>query len=295
MAEIDFLAAIEDFLTGDGAPTPAFSSVGYAIPAPGDSFPMAVLSLAEVTRVDVGMGGGVTEISEGALAIEATIDLADPVLPGPGGFSLLDGTRTELTLPHGGLIRADAVEAALAPTDLSVSVGATDFSLVAASPGATEFTADAITGQLTFGAALPATGDLLATYHLGIWERETTLIRGTLDLTLWDSDTAQLAAVSAASVRSLLEAPGAIPGLQKIALTSLGEIGASQAAAPQGRARTARFAFDYEHIVDRPMSSGGIIARVATTSRLSAFTRDAGTGAMTETTVTETTEPETED
>ncbi|MEM8592284.1 MAG: hypothetical protein AAGF13_07130 [Pseudomonadota bacterium] len=288
MAEIGFLTSIANFLASSGAPTPAFADVGFGVPVAGDTFPIATLSLPQVERVDIGMGGGVTEVSEGSIEVVSTIDLADPILPGSGGFSLLDGTRTQLTLPHGGLIRADAVEAALAASDVTVSVGATDFALVAASPEATEFSADPITGQLTFGAALPAAGILEATYHLGIWERETTLIRGVLHLGVWDSDTTQLINVSNQAVQALVDRAQAIDGLQKIALTSLSEIGEPQPVAPVGRQRSAHFAFEYEHIVDRPMSSGGIIARVATTSRLTAFTRDPGTGAMTETTVTET-------
>lgn len=291
MAEVAFLTAMRDHLAGPAGITPAFATAGFANAGRGDAFPLLSLSLSAVERVDVGLGGGATEVSDGALRVVSTIDLANPVLEGADGFSLLDAPRTGLTLPHGGLIRADDLPGALGPGDLTVTVDGAPRTLVDADPEGDEFTADPLAGQLTFATALPAIGSLVATYHLGIWERSTTLIRGTLDMDVWDSDVAQLVTVSNQAVRAVLDTVnGALAGVQKMTLTSLGPIGDEQARPLNGRMRRAQFAFEYEHIVDLPMSSGGIISRVATTSELAAFVRDPNTGAMVETVAIETDE-----
>lgn len=290
MAEIAFLNALSAYLAGPAGVTPALVATGYAVPGPGDTFPSAALSLAKVERVDIGLGGGATEVSDGALQVISTIDLANPVLAGTEGFSLLDAPRTGLTLPHGGLIRADGLDGALSPSDITITVAGTPRDLVANSPGATEFTIDPQVGQVSFGVALPAAGALVATYRLGIWERSTTLIRGVLDVACWDTGAAQLASVSDQVVRAILGAVDTLPGLQKLTLLSLGPIGDFQVVDPFARARPAQFRFEYEHVVDVPISSGGIIARVAITAELTAFIRDPGSGAMIETTVIETDE-----
>ena len=296
MAEVAFLEAVRAYLAGPAGLSPAPGTVGFATPVAGDALPLISLALASVARLDVGLGGGTTEVSEGALQVTSTIDLASPVLPGPEPLPLLDAARQVLTLPHGGLIRADALDGALGPGDLAVTVDGAPLTLVAGTPEADEFRADPQIGQLTFGDALPATGTLVATYHLGTWERATTLIRGTLDLAVWDTDLAQLAGVSGAAVRALLAgADGALPGLRKIRLDSLGEIGAPQDAQPPARRRPARLAFEYEHVVDAPVSSGGIIRRIPITSRLAAFVRDPATGALVESVEAETVEVGTDD
>ena len=291
MAEVAFLTAMRDYLAGSAGITPAFATAGFANAGRNASFPLLSLSLSAVERVHIGLGGGATEVSDGALQVISTIDLANPVLDGADGFSLLDGPRTGLTLPHGGLIRADDLPGALGPSDLTVTVDGTPRTLVAGTPAGNEFTADPLVGQLTFATALPASGSLVATYHLGIWERSTTLIRGTFDMDVWDSDVTRLVAVSDQSVRAVLATvDGGLSGVQKIALASLGPIGDEQPNPLSGRMRRAQFAFEYEHIVDLPMSSGGIISRVATTTELAAFVRDPATGAAIETVATETDE-----
>lgn len=289
MAEVAFLSAMRDYLAGPAGITPAFATAGFANAGRNASFPLLSLSLSAVERVDIGLGGGAAEVSDGALPVVSTIDLANPVLEGADGFSLLDEPRTGLTLPHGGLIRADGLPGALGPSDLAVTVDGAPRVLVADTPSGDEFTADPLVGQLTFATALPATGSLVATYHLGIWERSTTLIRGTLDMDVWDSDVTRLVTVSDQSVRAVLgTVDDGLSGVQKMSLVALGPIGDEQPNPLDGRMRRAQFAFEYEHVVDLPVSSGGIITRVATTSELAAFVRDPDTGAMVETVETET-------
>lgn len=289
MPEIAFLDAVRTYLAGPAGLSPAPGTVGFATPVQGNALPLLALSLGTVERLDIGLGGGTTEISAGALEVTSTIDLANPVLPGPDGFDLLDATRRILILPHGGLIRADAVADVPGPDDITVTVAGAPRTLVAQNPGPTQVTMDPQIGVLTFGAALPPAGTLVATYHLGIWQRTTTLIRGDLDLGIWDTDLVRLANLSGAAVRALLGGPGgSLPGLQKINVTSLGEVGAPQVDQPRARERRASFSFQYEHIVDAPVSSGGIIRRIPVTSRLAAFLRDPATGALVETVESET-------
>lgn len=284
MPEIAFLDAVRTYLAGPAGLSPAPGTVGFAIPVQGNALPLIALSLGTVERLDIGLGGGATEISDGALRVNSTIDLANPVLPGPGGFNLLDPTRRILILPHGGQVRADRLPGALGPADITVTVAGAPRTLVAQNPGPNQYTIDPEIGVLTFGAGLPATGNLVASYHLGIWQRTTTLIRGQLDVGLWDTDLARLASLSGAAVRALLAgAGGPLPGLQRIQVTSLGEVGAPQDSQPRARERRARFAFQYEHSVDAPVSSGGIIRRIPITSRLAAFIRDPLTGSLVET------------
>lgn len=289
MPEIAFLDAVRAYLAGPAGLSPGPGTVGFATPVQGSALPLLALSLGTVERLDIGLGGGTTEISEGALRVTSTLDLANPVLPGSDGFILLDATRRILILPHGGLIRADAVAGTLGPDDITVTVAGAARTLVAQNPGPAQYLLEPQIGVLTFGAALPPTGDLVAIYHLGIWQRTTTLVRGGLDLGIWDTDLARLANLSGAVVRALLAAPGgSLPGLQKINLTSLGEVGAPQEDQPRARERRASFNFQYEHIIDAPVSSGGIIRRIPVTSRLAAFIRDPATGALVETVETET-------
>ncbi len=277
MPEVAFLDAVRAYLAGPAGLSPAPGTVGFATPVQADALPLLALSLGTVSRLDIGLGGGASVISEGSLPVSSTIDLANPLLPGPDGFILLDETRQVLTLPHGGLIRADALDGALGPGDVSVTVAGAPRTLVAGPPGPGEFSVDPLVGALTFGAALPATGDVVASYHLGVWERSTTLIRGDLDVSAWDTDLSRLGTISGAAVRALLRGTdGALPGLRKIRLASLGEVGDPQTQQPRARRRPARFGFEFEHIVDAPVSSGGIIRRVPITTRLAAFVREPG-------------------
>ena len=284
MPEVGFLAAVAAYLSGPAGLVPPPGTVGFGVPVNGNVLPLLSLSLAMVNRLDIGLGGGLTEVSQGALPVTATIDLAQPVLPGPEPLQLLDATRRLLTLPHGGLIRADGLNGPLGPADIAVTVAGQSRTLTAGPPGAGQYAADPLVGQLAFGAALPPGGALVARYNLGIWERATTLIEGTLDLGIWDSDLGRLGTISTAAVRALLQAAsGPLPGLRRIALTALGEVAAPQTAAPRARMRPARFAFQYEHRVDTPASSGGIIRRVPITSRLAGFLRDPASGGLLET------------
>jgi hypothetical protein len=270
VAEAFFLASVATYLAGAGlAPAPAL--VGVAEPEKTTDLPAIVLSLEATSRANPGVGGG-AEVVVGVLPTEASIDLANPVLPEEPTFSLLDATRRTLILPHGGLVKQDGSDpgsAPLEPGDITVLVAGAPRTIVAGTPGANEVRADGRIGVLTFGAALPATGIVRVTYSLGQWERRVERIAGTLRLDVCAAAAGDVAAISDAAIEALL-APTArqqIRRLLSLAPVSLGSIGASEPS-PKLRRRSARLIFTFEREVNRPESSGGIIDRVATTSRL---------------------------
>ena len=197
-----------------------------------------------------------------------------------------------LTLIHGGLIRADATDGALGPDDLEVRLDGALVPLVAAPPGAGEVSVEPAIGTLTFGTALPAAGTVRADYHLGIWERRSTVIRGTLALDTWADAAGDAIAISGAAVRALLAAAnGALPGLREIALATLGPVETEESGLPGPalpRRRRALLVFEYNHVEDRPVSSGGIIGTIPITARTPGTTRDPLTGAAVATTASET-------
>lgn len=288
MAGFAFLDALSTYLSGPAGLIPAPVSVGILEPGNSDPMPVIALSLSDLTKLDIGLAGGMTEISTGALEVTATIDLADPTLAGPDPVQLLDGTRTILTLPHGGLIRADGLDGALSSDDLSVTVDGAPVTLVAGPPAAGEMQVTPTVGQITFGTALPGNGTLIATYHLGIWERQTVTITGTLILDCWSDEAAELAALSAAAGRALTDAAaGGLPGLKSASLLALDGV-SSGIGANAPRRRSVKIAFEYEHSTDRPVSSGGIIATIPITTRTPGKTRDPDTGVLSDTIAVET-------
>jgi hypothetical protein len=273
MAETFFLAGVASYLGGAGL-TPAPAQIGVAEPAQNNELPAVVLSLESTARVNPGLGERAQLITGGVLPWQASIDLANPVLPDEPTFSLLDPTRRILILPHGGLVKQDGSEpggAPLAPADITVVVAGTPRPVVAGAPSGNQVRADGRIGTLTFGTALPATGSVVVSYFLGQWEQRLERIAGTLRVDVCAADAAAALALSDAVVDSLL-APAARTTLRRlIALTpvSLGSIGVPEVT-PKARRRTARLSFTFEREVNRPDSSGGIIDRIELTSQIGA-------------------------
>lgn len=262
-AESAFLRAVAAYLESRAGS----ARVGFAEPVETSDLDAIVLSLDSVQRLGNGLGEH-SLVTKGALRWTSTIDLADPALPGDPSFKLFSTARPrELILPHGGLRRADGEEGSLGPNDLVVDVrdaaGAQPRTVVTGAPGAGEVRADAIAGILTFGDDLTPGHTITVTYFLGQWERRTTQIAGTLRATVRATAVSDLLEVSDAVYAALAEAHDpAIAGLRRIALTSLSSIAAPDAQHAGARGRTALFTFDYEHELNRPDSSGGIIQRV---------------------------------
>jgi len=278
-AESAFLVAVADFLATGAGLAPAPATVGMAEPAQGTDLPAIVLSLQQVARVGSGLGERSALITDGALLWTATIDLANPVLPEEPTFVLLSPDRRTLILPHGGLKQADGSDGPLGPVDLSVTVAGVARTVTNNAPGPNQVRADPLIGQLTFGSVLPATGNVVANYVLGQWERRVTEIAGTVRVDVCAAAANTTGDLSVAVVEALMQAQQMkIKGLRKIAVTDLSSIGVADATLANSRVRTALFSFDYEYEVNRPDSSGGVIQRVPITARLDVSIEEKITG-----------------
>lgn len=260
LAETGFLDAVAAYV----APRAASAHVGFADPVDGAELPAVVLSLDSVQRLGSGLGERSLLVTDGALQWTSTINLASPGLPEEPSFALFTPARPrELILPHGGLRQADGGEGPLGPADLQVTVGGQPRTVVTGTPGAGQVRADPLIGLLVFGDDLAVTDTVVATYFIGQWERRVTQIAGVLRVDVRAAAVNDVTGTSNAVFAALSDAAQpAIKGLRKISLTSLSSIGIADPQRAGSRARTAFFSFDYEHEVNRPDSSGGIIQRV---------------------------------
>lgn len=266
MPETAFLDALLAYLAGLSGPAallPAPALLGISEPTAAADLPALVLSLDQARRLGAGLGERSLLITSSALPWQAAIDLANPVLASEPGLRLLSADRRTLSLPHGGLKRADGSDGPLGAADLQVRVGATVFAVVAAAPVGNQVQADPGIGQLRFGTALPATGTLLASYVLGQWERRVTPIAGQLRLDVYGADAAAAVALSNALLQALAGiGPAQVRGLRRLALAQIGPVQVTDPAHASARRRSALLAFEYEHEINRPDASGGVIQRV---------------------------------
>ena len=271
MAETFFLSRVASYLSGAGL-TPVPKQVGGAEPAAVTELPAIVLSLDTTSRVNPGLGERAQLITGGVLPVQARINLANPVLPDEPTFTLLDAARLQLVLPHGGLIRQDGSDpgvALLSAGDITVLVRGAAVTVVARAPVAGEASANPRIGTLTFGTPLPLTGFVDASYFLGQWEQRLERITGTLRIDVCADNSADTLSLSNAVVDAML-APAAQQGLRRLialAPVSVGSVGIPELS-PVLRRRTTRLSFTFEREVNRPDSSGGVIARIPVTSRM---------------------------
>lgn len=291
MAETAFLAAVAAFLQSRPGLAPAPVLVGPAEPVLAAELPAVVLALEEVRRLQAGLGERSERVT-GALAVRAEIDLANPVLPEEPSLRLLSADRLELTLPHGGQVRRDGTAGALGPQDLTVTVAGAARQVVTGPPGPGQVragAADAEIGRLVFGAPLPAAGLVVAEYFLGQWERGVVRLNGSLRVDVCGATADAVSGLSAGAVDALLspDAAAAVRRLISLSLERLGSIGAPEADFASSRRRSARFRFEYEHEVNQPESSGGIIRRIPVTTRLSSLSVNAESAEVVEAIFTE--------
>jgi len=268
VAEQAFLDAVTAYLQAASL-TPAPKSISVAEPAAEADLPCLVLSLESSARVGEGLGERGRLIVDGALPWQASIDLANPTLPEDPSFSLVDATRTILTLPHGGLVRSDGTIGSLGGSDLTVKVKGVDRPVVAGAPNGNEVTANPPVGQLTFATALPADGRVDATYFLGQWEQRIARISGVLRIDVCAASVPDAIALTAAATDALL-LPGAKAAIQRLvalSITGLSSIGIKEPTT-NVRRRTARCSFTFEHEINRPDSSGGIIRAIPITAHI---------------------------
>jgi|HubBroStandDraft_3_1064219.scaffolds.fasta_scaffold01920_2 hypothetical protein len=265
-AESAWLAGVTAYLQAEPL-DPAPATVGFVEPDGPGALPAVVLSLEASAAAGNGLGER-SALVTGALPWQVVFDLASPPLAGDPPL-VLDPTRTVLVLPHGGLVRRDARTGALGAADLTVKVAGAAVPLAAAPPGAGAVAVDPAVGRLVFGTPLPAAGTVEASYFLGQWEQRVARISGLLRADLCAAGADEAGKLSAAVLDALLapRARTAIPGLIAIGVRSLGSIGTLEPAVALRR-RTVRLSFVFESEINRPDSSGGVIARIPITTTL---------------------------
>lgn len=261
MAVAKFLDGVRQFLEAALSPAPPLIGDGY--PVDDDQLPAVAISLSEITEPLRGVGRLPAPTLTGALAVETTLDLANPVVTFPDEVvRLLSDDRKTVFLAHGPLVREDGT--ATQPWgagDIHVTVGATSFAPVEGAPGAGEVQVDPDLGQLGFASALPNAGTLRIDSFVGEWEVRTARYEGLLALEVFAADLAGVDALSR-QIDTAFEEP-AIAGLQQLSPASWGPVGVSdeQRAGSRGRALTYRF--DYELIEPRLAAGGGLITQIS--------------------------------
>jgi hypothetical protein len=259
MAVTALIAAIADHLE---PALPSGTAVGPVQPVAVGDVPAVVVSLLEVTPTMPAVGRTPAPVRVGALQVEGSIDLADPVLHFPGeDVALLSPDRRLLQLPHGGIVRADGSDVLpFGAVDLGATLGATTFTPVNTAPGPTECRPDPVTGAVTFGAALANTGTLTVRYFVGEWEVAVERYAGVLTLEAFAASSAATIALSD-QVVELLAGGNDVVGVRRLDPNAVGAVVPAGFGAATRRSLTYRF--DYEHEVATIRTSGGPIRSVA--------------------------------
>jgi hypothetical protein len=265
MALATLVDRLQQYLQSELSPAPAL--LGGAYPVQDDQLPAVTLSIADAGERLPGVGRTPAPTETGALRIETTIDLADPVLTSPGGeeASLLSDDRRTVHAPHGPLVRADGTaDEPFEPADLRFAVDGEVFTPVAGPPGPGEVQVLARESQLHVAAPLPATGTLALGYFLGEWEVRSSRYAGALSVEAFGEDAAGVDALSRRLEAALRDAPGGgVPGLGLLTATSWGPVGSAFGTA---RRRELRYRFDYELIEPRLGTAGGPILTIGVDS-----------------------------
>ncbi len=287
MTESRFLTAVENYLSAASL-VPAPALIGDVEPIQVSELPAVVLSLEETTRKGSGLGQRTITIENGCLPVTRGIDLANPVLEEGSDFSLVSEDRLHLTLPHGGLVHADGSTGALSDSDLTVTVAGAGQAVVADALSAGQVSVDHLTGQLTFGAPLPAAGIVEASYFLGSWEQTVVRLQGVLRVDICSGAINDVRQLTAQVRDALLDdaAASEIQRLLKVDVAGMGTIGPDSTIGGSARRRPVRFSFTFDEEIDMPESSGGIIQRVPVVTNLTASEVDS-TGAINTSVVTE--------
>lgn len=246
-------------------------AIGAAYPAEAGDLPTVSLSLSDVGQRLVSVGRLPRPTQKGALRIVTELDLADPVARFPDEtVQLLSSDRRELQIPHGAIVRSDGTNIRpFAAEDLRVEVGGTVLTVVDAAPSAGQVRPEPDTGELRFGAPLPATGSLELGCFVGQWDVRSERYQGVLAVEAFAADADAVDALTRRLEAALGEdAWGGVAGLRRLAPLQLGPIVPDSDAAGGAGARRRRltYGFDYELIEPVVLAGGGIIASVAVDS-----------------------------
>jgi hypothetical protein len=213
----------------------------------------------------------------GALQVEQSFDLADPVLTFPGeSVSVVSADRRTVIVPNGPLVRADGVaEHPFGPQDLRFAVDGATFAPVAGTPGPQEVQVDPVAGELRVADPLPAGGTLALRYFVGEWEVSTLRYGGSLSLAIFGAQPGDVDALSRQIDTALRTAPeGRVNGLALLSATAWGPIAGGLPAPGEALRRELRYRFDFELIEPRLQTAGGPIETIAVASSLGPETFD---------------------
>ena len=244
-------------------PTPPLIGAGYPIAA--DELPAVTISIAEVTERLRGIGRLPAPTLTGALRVDTSLDLANPVVVfGDEEVRLLSDDRRVVQLANGPLVRADGT--ATQPwglEDITVVRSGTTLTPVEGAPGAGEVQVLPDTGQLRFPAALAAAGTLVLGYFVGEWEVRTARYQGTLSFETFATDLAGVDALSRQVDVALMDAP--ISGLHQLSPQAWGPVAAIDTTRGGSRGRALTYRFDFE-LIEPKLTGGGLITTVAVDS-----------------------------
>ena len=268
MAALAFMQQMQSYLTAE--PLLSSATVGVALPIINTDLPAIVLSLDNLQIPSVGLGQH-TEIVSGALAVQTSIDLSDPLLNDGSGLSLLSPDRMMATLQHGGLVDSEGSSTALTTADIQVDINGIPLILNQNSPRDDEFSVSALQGQLVLGRPLPPLGTLTASYFIGQWQRIVEQLSGDLTTLVVSSSSAMSESLSNAVINVVSSAHQNISGLRQLNLNQLSAVNAFDMGATPASQRVLAWRFTFEHIVNKPESSGGIIQRIILRTRRGSF------------------------
>jgi hypothetical protein len=159
-------------------------SVSDQRPAEVGDLPRVTISVLDAERPHIGIGGTPRAPEVGALEVQATVDLADPVIDvGGESIRLVDPSRRTLILPNGPLVTAaGTTEGPYTAADLSVVDPGGAYAVVSAEPAGRQVRPDPDAGTLRFGQPRPAAGDLVVDYRIGRWEVESLRYLGHVEV-----------------------------------------------------------------------------------------------------------------
>jgi hypothetical protein len=243
------------------AAVPGAPPVGSEVPVSAGDIPRVTVSLEDVVPAIRGLGAFPSGPLTGALRVETTVDLADPVLDLPDeDVALLSPDRRTLQLPHGAVVRASGDDTPpYAAGDLRVRLGATTFTPVHQAPAAGQVQLDIPSGSLTFADPLPAAGTLELGYFVAVWDLRVERFKATVHLDVAATSAAALETLSGALEAALAgERPGA-RGFRTIEPRALSAAAPLAGIGGAHRSQRLTYAVEFESIEPVIPSSGGPI------------------------------------
>ncbi len=252
-----FINSLAVFL--DDAVETTLTTVGAVRPSKVSELPAVTLSMAELTCAKVGVGGNPSNLVHGSMQIALTLDLADPVIlfPDNEAVNLLSEDRITVQIPHQPLVDLNGASPEfLDQSDITATLDDTAVTVVPTPPQNGQCRLHTATGIMEFGAALPATGQLVILYRIGQWEAETTRCSGLLQVDVFASGAADTEQLSNDIAVALSRKPHNIMrGLTRLSPVTWGAI--ETPAAPKGNTmlRTLRYNFTFDH--EQPVISTG--------------------------------------